>query len=61
MSPDDRLLLAAKRALKVLEAIARGEYYGPSEDVQAGRELYAAITAVERAQAQRPERAWVQR
>lgn len=61
MDANERLLLAAKRALKVLDAIARGEYYGPSEDLQAGRELYAAITAVETAQAQLAERRLVQR
>jgi hypothetical protein len=47
MTPQDRLLAASKRALKVLDAIARGEYYGPSEDIQACRELYQAIAAVD--------------
>lgn len=61
MSAEDRLLLAAKRALTVLNAIATGAYYGPSEDIQAARELHGAITAMETAQAQLRERALVQR
>ncbi len=52
MTPEDRLLAAAKEAVSVLNKIARGEYYGPSQDIQAGRALYDAVIAVETERAQ---------
>lgn len=47
MSNLERLVSESKRAVLVLEAIATGKYYGPSEDIQAGRDLHAAVEAME--------------
>jgi hypothetical protein len=61
LTPDERLYVAAKRVLKLLDAQIDGRYYGPSEDIQAARELGEAITAIEASQAQQRERTLVQR
>ena len=47
MTPNERLLAAAKRVKVYLEARIRCEYYEPNEDVFAGRELADAIREVE--------------
>jgi hypothetical protein len=45
--PQAQLVTAARRVLKLLDAQIAGQYYGPSEDISAARELAAALRAVE--------------
>lgn len=52
MNPNDWLLSAAKRCVKLLEAQARGSYYPANEEIYAGRDLVEAIAAVEAEQEQ---------
>ena len=53
MTPQEWLLRAAKRASELLTARIRGTYFAPSEEILANRELYDAITAVEKEQQHR--------
>jgi len=50
MTAEEWLLAAAKRAQRLIAAQISGEYFAPSEEVAAGRELAAAIANYEEEQ-----------